>query len=394
MRAHLLKMMTGTSLAHALSFFLMPLITRLYSPFEMGDYALYVSITSIVGLLSNLRLDLAVVVAHNDEEAESLAQMATVSAFIVSFFTFLWLISDYGLTAFSALSAASVFFIGANQTLVNWFSRREGFSVLATRSVMEKLVVLALGLSLAFIGYTYIGLVAAQTLGLLASLGFLFWNSKINFRVKWDEGFAALSRFREFPLASVASSGLMVMALFLPSVLFAEYFDKEKLGQFNLAQRVFEIPIILIGYTFSTVYYQHAQKTLKEDRLALFWRTSRKLLMIFVPPILLVGFTGAYLFPILFGQQWGLAGHLALWLAPYTAIRLMFVAQGPLLYVERRLRLDLMISGLLFISQIGGFYLGLALGDSVERAVQCMTLLGALAFACGLGLIWRTLRLN
>ncbi len=378
-------------MAQALSFLLMPLITRLYSPFEMGDYALYVSITSIVGLLSNLRLDLAVVVAESERDAAYLVQAAGSLAIGVGLASLAWLSVDFSSLRFAAFAAISIAAIGINQTLVNWLSRKQSFSQLATRSVLEKITVLACGLGLAYIGFTEFGLVAAQTIGLVISLIYMAWSSGLTEKFNFSESLRVLSHFRAFPLQTVISSGLMVMALFLPSLLIAQNFDKSQLGQLNLTMRVFEIPIVLLGYTFSTVYYQHAQKTLAADRLSLFWRTTKQLSLFFIPPIMLVGVFGPYVFPIVFGDKWQLAGSLALWLAPYTAMRLLYVSQSPLLYVERKLKTDMFLSALLFASQIGGFYLGLEWIGTVTGTIQVMALLGSLAFAAGLFQIHKSL---
>lgn len=75
-RRQFIELASGSTLAQIFSFLLMPIVSRIYAPDEMGDYGLYVAISSIAGLLSTLRLDLAIILADENEEASGLLWLA------------------------------------------------------------------------------------------------------------------------------------------------------------------------------------------------------------------------------------------------------------------------------------------------------------------------------
>lgn len=61
-------LMTGTIIAQVIPILLSPILTRLYSPSEFGMLAVFLSITSILAVFANLRLDVAIMSASDQEK--------------------------------------------------------------------------------------------------------------------------------------------------------------------------------------------------------------------------------------------------------------------------------------------------------------------------------------
>ncbi len=392
-KRQLLEMASGSTIAQALSLLLMPVITRLYLPVELGEYAIYAAVSSIAGLIVNLRLDLTLVIAKSDEEAQQLSWLGIFSSaaggLIVFFAMALWV----GPNLLAVMTALSTFATGTIQILANWLSRKQLYTQLASRYAFEKLTVLIASIGFGLWGFTQWGLVVGQTLGLFFALTYMAWICRLPIRELSPRGWLALGqRFSDFPGKNVLSSIFFTMSVFLPSIFLERFFGKEELGHYNLASRMFDAPVLLIGYSFYTVYYQHSARQEGAERLPLFWKSLRLLFIIFVPAMLGAGLAGPYLFPLVFGPNWTSAGQLAPWLALYSAIRLLFVSQWPLLMVQRRLGLELILMALLFVSQLGGLFLGAHFTGDLVKTVICMAMLGCLVHLGGLILIQRILK--
>lgn len=391
-RHQFLELVSGTSVAMLLSVLLMPVISRLYLPINMGEYAVYVAISSIAGALSNLRLDLAVVLASEDSEGVQLVWLAIGSSVVVGALVFVSLSFYRPIDEFVIFSAVSVSLIGSVQTLAQWHSRARRYRVLATRNVIEKLTVLILGVVLGLVAMTQFGLIIGQTIGLIFSLVYFFSVSGLAApRFSFSISLQTLRKFSDFPLKNFFSSALLLFSMYLPSLLFAHYYDKDILGHYNLVSRVFEMPIILIANTFSTVYYQHTSKMDLDERRRLFWSSTRTLIMIFAPIFIVTAIWSRELFPFIFGEQWGTAAEFSRWLAVFTMLRLLFVTQAPLLIVQRKMNMDLFISLVLFGTQVGGFLIGYSWFNSPHASVVTMTILGGAAYVAGLFVINKTL---
>ena len=68
-----LKLVSGTALAQALSLLVAPILSRLYSPNAFGTAALFASLVSIVGVIVCFRYEQAIMLPKRDEEAANLA---------------------------------------------------------------------------------------------------------------------------------------------------------------------------------------------------------------------------------------------------------------------------------------------------------------------------------
>lgn len=387
--------MTGTSLAQIFSLVLMPLVSRLYSPSDMGEYALYAAIISILGLLGTCRLDLAIMLVDDDDEGSQLVWLGLISALVSGVLVFFGLWAFRGLGVFPAWTALSVTCVAGVELLVNWHSRKRDYRLLAVRTAGEKLLVLILGIALGVSGYNRFGLVAAQAVGLTFSFIYMLWFGRLT---KWHATTRSwrttLAKFSDFPEKTILSTLLTSLAIFLPSILFSIWFEKAQLGQYSLATRVFEIPINLFGWAFATVYYQHSSNLTKSDRIQLFWKSLKGLSLLFAPAFVIAAIWGAQIFSLVFGATWNEAGQLAVGLAPFTAMRLFYLSQSTSLLVQRKLNLDLAVSTLLFLTQMSGFAIGYLYFGSVRGCVMVMCSMGLITYTVGLGLIYRTLHSN
>jgi len=68
----LLMVSGGSVIAQALNFAFQPIISRLYSVEEFGEYAVYASILTIASVVVSLAYDQAVVSAKDNDEAQQL----------------------------------------------------------------------------------------------------------------------------------------------------------------------------------------------------------------------------------------------------------------------------------------------------------------------------------
>ena len=89
---NLLTLMTGSGLAAFITVISAPLVTRLYTPEDFGVFALFISITSVVGAIACFRYDVAIVLPRYNYQAVQLASLSIalcvfVSLVMVVFFT-------------------------------------------------------------------------------------------------------------------------------------------------------------------------------------------------------------------------------------------------------------------------------------------------------------------
>jgi O-antigen/teichoic acid export membrane protein len=80
----ILKLVSGTAFAQIITILASPILTRLYSPEAFGFLAIFISITSIVGVIACMRYELAIMLPKSDEKAANLLALCLLSVVAIS----------------------------------------------------------------------------------------------------------------------------------------------------------------------------------------------------------------------------------------------------------------------------------------------------------------------
>ncbi len=384
----------GSALAQGFSLLLMPVLSRLYDPEAFGVFAVYFATSTLVGTLATWRFDPAIVMAQTSEEAKHLSWLSSLLTlistivvgiifFILSYFNYLpWLPASL-----IPITLVSILGVGLSQVLMYWHTREQNFGRLATRNVIERLFVLGIGIGLGITHSFPDGLIYAQFVGILLSVVYLSFNSgliKTTTRFSWRKTFHS---YIDWPKRNFFTTVLYSGSTYIMSFLFGSFYPKTQLGQFNLANRIFEAPATLIGNTFSAVYYQTTAQRDEGDRRRLFLKSLKILILLFAPPILLASVLAPTLFQYVFGDTWREAGTIAQWLGPLALFRLIFCSQASLFMVQRKLNIELMIAALMFVTQIVSFAIGHFLYKSLYMSIVYMSFSGCIVYILALFMI-------
>jgi len=84
-----LTLSTGTLIASSIPILLQPLLRRLFSPEDFGAFAVYLSITGILVVVSTFRYELAVVLPKEDQESWYVISLSVLIAFLFNLMIFL-----------------------------------------------------------------------------------------------------------------------------------------------------------------------------------------------------------------------------------------------------------------------------------------------------------------
>src|SRR5262249_35308486 len=131
-------------------------------------------------------------------------------------------------------------------------------------------------------------------------------------------------KYRQYPLIQCPSTMLNSVGLYLPGMLMLPYFGAGFAGQFNMAQRLCRIPLVLVGSSVSQVFFSEAASVARNDPghlHALFHSISQKLALSAL--VVLIGCSVApWVVPVIFGPRWYEAGEIILWLGFCLALQL------------------------------------------------------------------------
>lgn len=400
-RHQFFSLATGVLAANLLSLATMPILTRWYPVEAFGVFAVFWALSTLIGLFSTLRLEVAIPTIHTEEDAQTIARVALLCAVAVATtFLLVWSFTplpqllkipfDPRFGLYVALCAIG----NAILQIQNQIAIKLGhMRALSLRNLIEKLI--AVGGSLLLAGLPMQGLILAQLCGVMNAALYLVAANRatgaLNFLVLPSTAGRIVNAYRDYPLKHAPATAFNVLAGQLTPVLFSTLFSVQALGFYSLAQRLIDAPNAILNSALSVIYYKRVLTAPREDLRRLYWRMLRWLGLGMIAPLALVGLFASPLMVVVFGEAWEPSALYLALLLPLLYFRVLFTVGQTLLLALRRLSEDLWISVALFIATLGGILAANALFGTLEAAVAMTSAWTALAYLFGLFLIHRSL---
>ena len=305
-----------------------PILTRLYSPEDFGELAVFTSLISIISVISALRYELAIPLPDKDSEAKYLLILSIFLVITITTFTnvIFFICDEYvagklkvtEIATNSWLISLGVFSIGIYNILNYWSIRTKQFKSIAKVKILQTFSLITIQLTT----YKYggVSLLAAYIISqLVGAIGLsreeLLKKKWIKFN--WIEIKATAKRYQHFPIFSSFDGLANKAGTELPSLIFATFFGPIAVGYYFLAQKILNVPLFLISRSVSQVFYSNASEAKKGDLAKLVEDLHKQLVYIVLPIVSLLICIGPEIFYFVFGEQWKIAGEFAKWLAHY-----------------------------------------------------------------------------
>lgn len=349
---HVALLSGGTALGQAINVLLVPAITRLYLPLDMGHLALFTSFLNIGSIIVSLRYELGVVSARTEREAAVLLLTAGALTLPLSLALTgaLYILIRHSVLGYGNLPVyATVLMLpglaltGAFGTLRYWLIRRERYGLISQATVVQQGVRAISQAGLGLLGSTTAGLLAGELAGRSCAMWRMVREAVPILRaqvvgLQTSEVRAVLNRNRKFPLFSMPSTLIDNTCANLLIPLIVLLYGADAGGQFALVSRMMAVPLTLVGASVADVFHSRAAIHVRDNPrscASLFWSTSAGLLAIGILPSVLLFFFGEPLFAMVFGQRWALAGTFTALMTPWLLAQFIVSPLSRLLDVLR-----------------------------------------------------------
>lgn len=391
----------GTAGAQAVTIAFAPLITRLYGPEAYGVQGAFISILSVAAPIGALAYPISVVLPRRDEEALGLLRLsAYISFFIAALIAVgLWLggeavislleIESIGTLIY--LLPVAVLFAAWKQMAERWLIRKKAFGVIA-RSALANSGFLNSARALA--GFVYpsgaVLIVLATVAEVLHALLMLIGIRKRttidlseSSEVSTSNVIELAHRHRDFPLYRAPQNTINAASKSLPVLMLAAFFGPSTAGFYMLSQMVMGMPSTLVGKAVSDVFYPRVTEAAHngENLSRHILRAIGSLAAIGIVPFAIVIFFGPWMFSLVFGEEWSMAGEYARWLALFfffNFINKPSNAAVPVLGIQRGLLCyEILSTG----GKVVGFLLGFYWLNSDIWAVAIFSVVGVIAYS-------------
>lgn len=363
----------GTVFAQGLAILALPILTRIYSPSDFSLFAVYTSLIMVLSVASCLRFEIAIPIPEEKSEAVNLVVLSFLSNLLISILLFIiialfhhQIIQLLGQSNFSELIwlvPVGVFFLGVYNTFQYWATRQKQFKTIAKTRITQSIFGVTTQVSLGVLGFFSFGLIVGQIVKVSAGIGkliknFLYDSAGILKKISFFSLKKTFIKNDKFPKFSTLEALANTAGVQLPIIFIASKVSGGEAGHLMLAMQVMAIPIAFIGSAVSQVYLANGPEELKKGKLKEFTLQSmNSLLKVAILPLVLISIMSPYIFPIIFGENWGRAGEMMIWMLPWFAAQLLVSPISMSLHILNLHKIALLLQIFGLFIRTGGLFI-------------------------------------
>lgn len=381
-------LISGKAGLHLIALFSQPLLTRLYSPAQFGEFAFFNSIMAIIFIAASGRYEAGIVLTKTPAQAGRLFQLSqyVLIAYTLSIVIFLIMIPEYskqwffdkGFTPFYLWAIpAMIIFSGYWQIVNNWLIRFQKFSMISLTLFIQRIVILMAALAAFYLPVPGNGLIFSMFIGFLV----IFMGSVFIKPPPFEASFRNIKQyafhFRDFPFFSAPTLFINLFMIHLPVLWITFFYSKENAGSFSLAYTLISVPVQFLHVSLGQIFYQRLAQTRKSLRYPLLLRYCKLFILFLIPGAIIATIFGEQLCRIFLGDNWSETGKMV------SIMALLMIIQGLsglfmyVINVMRKQQLSLLLQIVQFMLWITAFSAGLYFHD-IFLSLRLIVILSAL----------------
>ncbi|PZG75927.1 capsular biosynthesis protein [Staphylococcus aureus] len=381
-------MILSSGIAQVILIITTPIITRLYSPTEFGEFTIFSNIAMILIPIINARYDLLIVNTKNDRSANILSQIS----FLISLLILLILIPIFAISAWLypnfildfIFIIIMLFLVSLTNIFTNYLNKERKYKVLSLINVFRAGSMALLQIIFGLLALGSLGLIIGFSLSYIAGITLGYKTFKKHFNIVRDkEETKALFLENKNQLVYSTPSILLNSLSFSVVVFFIGIlYTNTEVGIYGMAIRVLGIPVTIISLGLSKIFMQQANDYYIEHG------NFRNLLLKFSSILVIVSiilYVPLYLFSeelvnILLGHSWVDAITVIKIVIPLFVIRLIVSTASLSVIVLQKQQLELILQALFLIGTTVTFVISKMLNLTFLNFVSINTVVLILSY--------------
>ncbi len=363
-------LMSGTIAAQVIGYLVSPVITRIYTPEEMGELGLYMRIVGFLSAVVTARFELSLLLPKHEGHAFLLYKLAIRIMIITSLVMILFLFIYYLFTIdqnsdtiiFALIALSSTIMVALINLGTNWSIRNDKFKQISLQRFINSSSSNGLKVVFGYLSFGSTGLLVASLIGYILS----------SFTYIRDYLFLATKKYKNYSVKKIRVLGMehkQFPFVNLPHVLtdlgrdvlvgtiIVGLYSKETFGYFSLSYTMLKLPLVVIGASIGQVLYQKCTK-LVNDNTPIYPFVKKAVLLLMslsIVPFIIIFFFGEPLFVFVFGDQWATSGEYAQIMSVWLMMNFVISPLSGLPLILNRARDSFLVSVIGSIIQILGF---------------------------------------
>ena len=345
---------SGSIISLIVNLLALVIFSRIYSKENFGDYAIFVSVVSLLSILSTFRIEHLIVLKKTIKEAAFLSKICkkiilyfVIILFFICVLLYILSIPFFNLQPYTWLFIPiSVYCLSHIIIFLSWNNKIKNYKLIANFKILQSLSVVVVGVFL----NNYIkeiGLILAYFFGLLASFvlfNYSFKNiiKKHNLNlIKLIEIKSVFFDNKDYIKTSFGLEFFNTIGKFMPNFILNAYYGNGIVGIYDMTLKVLNIPKNIISLNIGELYYQKAsvfyhKSLVKFSNITL--QTFYTLFIISVICYLPFILYGEELFTFVLGEEWSLSGRFSKIIAIWFIFLFVNSPMAYIFYIKDTLR--------------------------------------------------------
>lgn len=320
-------LVSGTAIAQLIPILLQPLLLRYFTPAIYGAYSVYVSLVTILLVISSFKYELAIILPKKDKEAAAVFFLTLIVNFIFNFLLLLviiiWkskILSYLNLadtySSYLYLVPLGTFLFSFYQSINYWLIRKKRFFPISLNKFVRRGFEGIAQVSFKFAKVPN-GLIYGDLIGHIGNIcSGIYQGTKsgLSFRLfSFRKIKYVLTKYSEYPKFNIVPSFMSACSFMLPALMINKFYSADSTGYFNLSKLLLSVPAGLIATSISNVLLQ---RVAEKDKLKLSIKKDLISILFFIALVVLleivvIQFWAEDLFRIFFGDKWILSGKIS-----------------------------------------------------------------------------------
>ncbi|WP_017733430.1 lipopolysaccharide biosynthesis protein [Nafulsella turpanensis] len=324
---HIGILFSGKAAMQLVALLSQPVLARLYSPAQFGEFAFLNSLLAILMVAASGRYESGIILTSRKQHAQHLFQLSQL--FLLAYLVLISLLllfvpgsilSNLGHQPLSPLYLwlipLLVICAGYWEIVYNWLVRFQKYSSISTALLIQRLLMIGGAVAAVILPVPGNGLIFGL---ILSSIGIfvvalLLKQEPLQFPLRGIKAYSY--SFREFPFFSVPSLYLLLIIQHLPVLWFSHFFSTEITGAFSMAYLLVMLGCSSLMMSAGQVYHQQFAQSKAPEQLILLRKYLLAFLFLLAPFTVLLYIWGTPVLTWLLGSEWQQAGKIASMLAP------------------------------------------------------------------------------
>lgn len=329
------KVTAGVAVSQAVSFAVLPLLSRLYTPGDWGVMSVYASILGFLVTAAGLFYHIAIPFPPSDQEEA--AEALTGLAFWINILLTAAVAVISPVLLERALPPAYIHLLPAGFLLISMYYlygrlaiRKSDFGLISASRIIQGVSGNGVRLAVPVLlpGSGPLGLVLGQIFTLSGGVAVMtarYFGVMVRSITSPPRRMLEVAkRYRKFPLISIPSHFIFAFGANLLLLSMAWRYGDDTAGQLGMALTISQVPLALVKQGIESVFSQRAASAYPGGEDGSVVETFFvPVTAVFVPFSLAAAMAAPAVFPLVLGENWRLSGMLALTVIPFVGMQII-----------------------------------------------------------------------